>query len=146
MSFGVLYYRRMELFVDYGYSYFETRPKSYGPVPHEEHYELGDDLVEAFMNLTESMGWSANDSQCQPGQLCDTDTRKKAGSEYQKHLYELVISLKDTFFSPVLATLPQDLDAIEMVAEYGVRYSAYQRSIRSVEWLEERVDQPPPTA
>lgn len=113
----------MELFVDYGYSYFETRPQHYGPVPHEEHYDLGDEFMHSLYNFTKRMGW-----------VSEENDEKTLG--YRNSLYDLVLSLKETYFSPVLATLPSDANVMEFVADHGTRYSEYQRSIRTPEWLE----------
>ena len=127
----------MELFVDYGYSYFETRSSHYGPVPHEEHYDLGDNLMRSLYNVTESMGWLSQSADCSPNEVCDSEMMDETVLKYRENLYDLVLSFKQNFFSPVLATLPQDVKVMEFVADYGTRYSEYQRSIRSLEWLQE---------
>lgn len=129
----------MELFVDYGYSYFESRPQNYGPTPREEHYELGDELMAAFYNLTENVGWATHDATCDHDseQACKSPVLDATAATHRKELYELILSLKDTFFSPVLATLPQDVGVVEYVAHHGVRFGEYLRSIQTIEWLEE---------
>ena len=93
--------------------------------------------MEAFNNLTENVGWSKRHSECEQGQVCEDDVIDETTQAYRAGLYDLLLSLKDNFFSPVLATLPQDVSVMEFVADHGVKYSEYQRSIKSIEWLEE---------
>ena len=92
--------------------------------------------MEALVNLTRSMGWSSF-HECEPGTMCKRDVLNQTILDYRQSLYDLVLSLKDTFFSPVLATLPQDLNVLDFVADHGTRYSEYQRSIKDVDWLKE---------
>lgn len=127
----------MELFVDYGYSYFETRSAHYGPTPYDEDFDLGDIVMKSLYNLTQSMGWGVTSTDCLPGRACESDVVNETILGYRASLYNLVLSFKETFFSPVLATLPQDVNVIEYVANHGTRYSEYQRSIKSPEWLQE---------
>lgn len=107
-------------------------------MPYEADYELGDRLMGAFHNLTENMGWSKpHSADCEHGRMCADDVLNDTAHTYRASLFDLLLSLKDTFFSPVLATLPQDVEVMEFVADHGVKYSEYQRSIKSVGWLEE---------
>lgn len=127
--------QRMELFVDYGYEYFESRPENYGPIPREEHYEEGDEFIQSFQNLADSIGWSF--PLCGHGENCMQNKLDSTPWENLQNLLDLILFLKDTFFSPVLATLPQNAEVLDYVADQGVRYSEYNRSIRTIEWLKE---------
>jgi hypothetical protein len=124
--------------MDYGVDYFESR-KFFGPVPHEEDYDAGDELVASFQNLMSYLGWSKGLSCYEEVSHCETNEEGDwTIMEYQKDLYDLMVSFKNSFFSSVLATLPTEIISLHYVNEYGVRFSEYKRSIRSVEWLKDK--------
>jgi hypothetical protein len=122
----------MEIFVDYGFDYFDSR--DYGPVPRDSDFDLGDELFQRFWNLTQSLSGGMTDT-CAARDDCGPENDVQIG-KVQQSLFDLFASFKETYPSRVLTTLPSDHAVLDMVADLGVRYSEYHRSVRSVEWLE----------
>lgn len=134
----------MELFVDYGSSYFPSRENIYGPIPDLKDYRYGDALLN---NLLHTLGLleefeddiaaeeDAN-GQCSEEGACISDQgawRFALKSDFVAACREI----GEIWRSRSLLTLPENATHVDYLMEHGTQYMHYNRSIRSLEWLEQ---------
>ena len=109
----------MELFLDYGEDYFESRD-AYAEVPMPEDYVLADQLLELFRFL----------KTIAPA-LTTSETNMS------EDLYHLMVH-DQSYMSRALHAMPSNVSMIDHIMMTGGTSNAtYNESIRSLEWLEE---------
>jgi hypothetical protein len=127
----------MELFVDYGETYFPSREYMYGPIPLLEDYAEGDKLMERLLYVVEVIEEDlVEEDVCSAEGSClaDKDTwRYHLRSELLSYSHEMGVM----WGSKPLLTLPENATLVDYLYEHGTQYMHYNRSKRSLEWLEE---------
>jgi hypothetical protein len=117
----------MEIYVNYGENYFDTRD-AYASVPLLANYEEADRLIEKFQDL--SISKRAAVAMTSSGSN-DNDI------QIQMDLWNL-ISQEFPYQSRTLNALPANRTLVEPVMEAGgTAYQDYNSTIRSVAWLEQ---------
>lgn len=140
----------MELFVSYGSNYFSGRQKDYGLLPTLKDYEQGDSLVRKLLNLVddgtaEKQLTTHNETQTNAGNKSSlriepqsTSARRPlATPSIQSTVLDLLQTLADVWQSRPLETLPAKPEHVSYVSQYGTSNLHFNRSIRSLDWLEE---------
>lgn len=132
----------MELFVDYGESYFTSRENIYGPIPNMEDYEHGDHILAHMSELIDEIEYHENvvehvgDNVCKEEGYCVAN-RDLWRWEIESDLLQLLHDLGTTWKSRPLLTLPENATHVDYLLEYGTQFLHYNRSVRSLEWLRE---------
>lgn len=122
-----------EIFVDYGYGYFEgDREEIFGLIPFLGSYKAADTLLKGFRAVSQRLV-----DRLSPG-------HKKSPADYGSHdisvsLYELLKSVIMTWPSRTQGALPaSSRDVSHVLDDLGsTMYIHAQRSKRPVDWLEE---------
>ena len=127
-----------ELFDWYGEAYFLEREYMYGKIPMLADYERADALLRDFLDLLEKMcGYGV----CMNASSEDDDDNDDSNGALQaayRHLVELMAGrLSSIWTSRTLNALPNDPNVVKTVAETGTAFRDYNRSARSLEWLQE---------
>ena len=130
----------MELFVDYGANYFPSRENIYGPIPGHEDYPYGDALLHNMIVMLDEIdddeNENASDETCTSEDQCMVD-RKEWRFQLDSDLLTLSREIGVLWKGRPLLTLPENATHVEYLLEHGVKYLHYNRSIKSLEWLEE---------
>jgi hypothetical protein len=122
----------MELFVNYGFNYFDSRTHIYGVMPFEEDYTRADKLLLEYLRFKDY--YFIEEHADREGENDETD--------YQAIVPDLWSVLQDFKSiwteSTVLMAVPEEESIIkELMDEGGTKYTLYDRSIRDIAWLEE---------
>jgi hypothetical protein len=124
-----------QLFINYGVEYFPAREKDYGPIPLDENYEEGNQLMSRFNGLRHDVCISSSSNEEE--QTCAA-TNPTLSMNVQSSLLSLMHnSLADIWQSRTLKTLPWDPQHVDYVLEHGTQFLYQNRSIQSLEWLQE---------
>jgi hypothetical protein len=140
-----------ELFVDYGYDYFLGREELYGPIPLLEDYDTADALLRQFVELVDDLDLDVEDVEdADAPTACNTEEEETcpapqkpvttASSSLAVDLFQLVDSMVGFWNLQVhgaIAGTTTYQDCTELLEAGGTGMRHYNRSIRSVEWLEE---------
>lgn len=133
----------MEIFVDYGASYFPSRENIFGPIPVLEDYHYGDALLHNLHHLLDTVErvervveYSNEEQICRADAYCVPDLEQWR-YDLESDFLELGHSLGEVWKSRPLLTLPENATHVDYLLEYGTQYMYYNRSVRSLEWLEE---------
>ena len=128
--------------MDYGASYFPSRENLFGPIPGIEDYRFGDALLnnlehtlDFVMEELESDAKLEESGECSEERVCvsDRDTwRFAVESDFLATCREIGV----IWGSRPLLTLPENATHVDYLMEHGTRYMHYNRSLRSIEWLE----------
>lgn len=134
-----------ELFVDYGYNYFEgSRESIFGLVPFLTNFKIADKLLSQFTNITQKLlrtKWKTcliskltmSDRQEQ----CRFDYLKKTEKPLQTDMYALTKLILGLWPSRTLAALPDTPESISTLQhEGGTAKKDYARSIRDIHYLQ----------
>jgi hypothetical protein len=118
-----------ELFTDYGENYFINNPDDYGMVPLHSSYEEADKLLRKYVRAQRT--------------VCDV-TRPSTQSpstfdscSIHDDWYSLLMDLRQVWSSRTLNALPEDAEVVEEIAHIGTSQTHYNRSIHTVDWLED---------
>jgi hypothetical protein len=125
-----------EIFVDYGYGYFENeRESKIGLVPFWEHLEQADALLNKFTKIRDlarakqqkTCRASSENNQCSVGEWSLLDD-----------LYSLTRNILTIIPNRVLWALPETTESIDhILATGGSTFKDYNRSIRELDYLQE---------
>lgn len=108
----------MELFISYGEGYFSSRSEVYGPMPFDRHYRQADKVLRKYLRLKQRY-------------------LKDAPVALLEDLWNLIVNNSYAGHSRGLAALPSHHERVEAVVEVGTAQQYFNRSIQTLEWLEE---------
>jgi len=118
-----------ELFDSYGDDYFGDREAIYGKMPLTENYQSADELLRKYATVRDTMS-----SRLMPNHGDNSNKVHSVNEDW----YGIITRLRDVWPSRTLNALPGDADSVDRIAEKGgTSWLNYNRSIRSLEWLEE---------
>jgi len=131
-----------ELFDSYGDGYFGDREETYGKIPLTNDYREADRLLYKYKEtkqhlLSSSSTWSS--SMTAGGRGSDLSGGTAAGDDVlSRDWYGVITKLSDVWPSRVLNALPKDPAKAETILEEGgTAWLNYNRTVRTIEWLEE---------
>ena len=124
-----------ELFADYGSKYFTYNQEKYGNIPIHESYTQADELLRAYVVLRDRVFdvWSDGGDD-DDDENHNSDDMK---AELHRDWYGLLTDLAKVWPSRTLNALPEDPTVVHEIAIMGTAWTHYNRSVRSLEWLEE---------
>jgi len=121
-----------ELFDGYGEPYFADREPTFGQIPlNEQHHSAADNLLNQYVHLKNSL----TDHQRAAMQQQRNEQPSPAGGLHEDW-YLLMRKLTNVWPSRVLNAWPEDPEKVDYIAEIGTAYTHYDRSKRSIEWLD----------
>jgi hypothetical protein len=113
-----------ELFDSYGDAYFETREAVFGMIPLTSDHKIADELLSNYFETKSS--------------VCQISTPKNQNCvTIHSDWYGLLLSLTSLWPSRILNALPTDSEKVERIKDLGTAYNHYDRSHRSLDWLDE---------
>jgi hypothetical protein len=129
----------MELLISYGSNYFSRRQNDYSLLPTMKDYAQGDELVSRFLNLFDGLGTQQQGGHDDPLVRMETPPQHRPllTTSIQSNMLDLIHILANVWQSRPLAAVPQDPEQVGYVSLYGTSNLHYNRSIRSLDWLEE---------
>mmetsp|Transcript_9726 Transcript_9726/g.20143 ORF Transcript_9726/g.20143 Transcript_9726/m.20143 type:complete len:615 (-) Transcript_9726:1845-3689(-) len=110
----------MELFLSYGEGYFD-KPE-YSMVPFQEDYKAGDEVLDKFVNFRNEI---------------IEELKPNIAHSFPESMLSLIHGFKNIWSSKVLNTLPENPLVLDKIADQGVEYVHYNRSIHSINFLRE---------
>jgi SET domain len=135
-----------ELFVDYGYSYFEgSREDIFGLIPFEVHYIRADTLLKKYTELGKSLIRNkrksclasfdeATEQRCSVSALDETISNQVLKND----LFALTRDVLGAWPTRTLKALPEDRTLIpKILSNGGTALKDYDRSVRDVQYLQE---------
>jgi SET domain len=109
-----------ELFTYYGEAYFTENQETFGLIPIYSSYDEADKFLKQYVQV--------RDEVCPYGQShCDL----------HEDWYSLIQDLRSVWPSRTLNALPEDSSVIDHIANVGTSWTHYNRSIRSIQWLQD---------
>lgn len=108
-----------------GEAYFVNDFETYGNIPLDDSYDEADSLLRRYVTTRDQL--CSETGQCSP----------KSVSPLHNDWYSIITQLSSIWPSRTLNALPTNSSSVDVIAEIGTRYVHYNRSIRSIEWLEE---------
>jgi hypothetical protein len=122
----------MELFVDYGITYFYTRQNIYGAMPFESDYPRANFLLLGYLQFKDY--YSEGEDADRDDENDDTDSEAIVSD-----LWSVLQDFKSIWTeSTVLMAVPEEESIVrDLIDNGGTKYTFYNRSIRDIAWLEE---------
>lgn len=120
-----------ELFTDYGENYFVNNPEAFGMIPIYSSYESADKLLRRYVGAQKKV--------CELSSPRAPSSSALATEACSMHddWYALLKELRQVWSSRTLNALPDDAAVVEEIAQIGTSWTHYNRSVQSVDWLEE---------
>ena len=121
-----------ELFTDYGKNYFIYQEETFGKIPLYDDYPQADALLRNYSKLRNDL----------IAGMTGSKRNTKSSIDYVHHSlhkdwYGLLVKLKSLWPSRTLNALPDDVALVDHIAEIGTSMMHHNRSIRSIQWLEQ---------
>jgi hypothetical protein len=113
-----------ELFDSYGDAYFADRESVFGMIPLENDHNLADELLSSYVGIKSSVCHVSGSSNQNCGSI-------------HSDWYGLLMSLRSLWPSRVLNALPTESGKVDGIKDLGTAYTHYDRSQRSLDWLNE---------
>jgi hypothetical protein len=126
-----------ELFTDYGPGYFTSQEELFGKIPLWDTLNQTDDLLKKFVKTLETITAATN-----AGNKADSDKEQSANMPHttvqtlHEDWFQLLTEMKNIWPSRILNGLPHTADTVEELAKTSVIWRDYNRSVKSIEWLE----------
>lgn len=120
-----------ELYASYGEPYFTAR-SAYDFVPFDEHYDIADALIDAFIgNVTL---WQKEDT---------TEGKKFNSENFEQDLWDFIVQLRNvwdktrTMFALPGKNSTTINELIQLMDFGGTRFQDYNRTVKNQEWMNE---------
>ena len=127
-----------ELFAYYGPRYFTVQEDIYGKMPFPESYESADELLQRYIRLRDELLLESSMNRINStGATVTGNISDRVSSKLHVGWYNLMTKLASVWPSRTLNALPENAALVDPVAEKGTSLQHYNRSIRSLEWLDE---------